>query len=468
MKYTTGVRKANRLAFVACLAFVSLAGWRFLEVAQLALPVFDDFCRGSLFPCTELRPAVEVQGLWLSNKWSYLHWSGRWLGTLLDELALAPFDMPRTYPFLITGYVLIYAALSSLFFRPFLARYSFGATGLFWLIYGSSVPSPGEVFFLATLSVEAHMGLVLAMAGVGLSQRSGRLAKLAGLLCFVGVGGVHELAGAMTCAGLAMAVALFWRSGHPATRYWVLALVAATLGLALNMLSPGNGIRAAMMFPEHGNHWKSIPVMAIQATRFVDWLVSDPRLWGAIVFTLLHPGIGRLAAARNLGGKQWAAVLCVLGLMLAAAAIGPAWATGLEMGGRTLAQVYFVFVLGCLSAAFCGNAALRCRFTIDERLGSGLALAGLLVACGSIGLKGNAQIARLELNQGELRRWHNQQWARIQLLERARDQRLPSVHLPALSERPLLLPTVKNSLNPDYAHNLCMEAFSSAKVTSAP
>src|SRR5450631_2127175 len=98
-----GLRLPKYPIWVLVLAAL-LAVWSislFVWIASASLPVFDDYCRGSANPSTELVPTAAHTGYIRAPIWAYLNWQGRWLAVLVEILLMNPVDMVRYYPVLL-------------------------------------------------------------------------------------------------------------------------------------------------------------------------------------------------------------------------------------------------------------------------------------------------------------------------------------------------------------------------------
>jgi hypothetical protein len=430
----------------------------FVMAARYALPVFDDFCRASFSPTTEIRPARPVHGFGDSLAWSYSHWSGRWAGTALGMLVLGVPPVESAYPWIVTFMLATFVAGSVIAARRHLGPDGWVVAACGWLVYWSAAPGFGEVFLWATTALESHAGLVLAMvvwsvaeAGVGRA-----LLPLLGVGAAV-VGGIHELAGVLFVGLLAWRVLYLRAVQRPVPAAILVVAGGAVLGLALHLHAPGNNARSAV-FPATGSLPHSVVVAAQLALRSAKrWLLTDLRLWAAtlvvlaLVVTRANPGAWHRSG--TLRDVVWLAV--ALATTLAAGFWVPPLAIGAEMPLRTQAMLQFTFLGGWFVLVTTFGAWVASSQVIGAPVLDGVRTVALAVLCLSTGAEGNGRVIRRDLSSGALARWHEAQSTRMRLLGGARGSRrdvvLPQV--PAAGT----LAAVTDSPDPDYAHNLCLE-----------
>jgi len=226
-------------------------------------------------------------------------------------------------------------------------------------------------------------------------------------------------------------------------------------------LAPGNRVRASIMFPEHASLAAWISVTARQVFVYLKgWLLSDVRLWAAAVVVMTNR---RLSAIFSMRREDRLAALTGWILIVAAGFAFPSITTGQEMAGRTTNQIFWVFSLGwILNAAIWGQAAID-YFEISRPFLRIVGSVALVVFSLSAALEGNARIASRELRNGQIPAWHEEHMRRFALLRGGGS----SVHLPALTTKPTLMPRAKDSLDPSYAQNLCLELFFHVPAVSA-
>ena len=449
------------------IAVVATAIW-FLAAARYALPVFDDFCRAALHPTTEFRPADAPAGFWRALSWSYLNWSGRWAGTALGMVVLGGVNIESFYPAVLVVTISIFLVLSLLAARRCFGRHGLLIAGLVWLMWWSATPSLSEVFFWSTTSLEAHAGLIAAAlvwsyaASGNLRRWQARVPLIAGAFL---VGGLHELAGILFCGCLVWRVLYLAMNNGSGNRQklrgWLWITSGGVAGTAVSVFAPGNAVRAAM-YPDSGALVPSVAAAAAQAiTHAKSWLLADPRWWMASLIVLTTVAIHRSQVRDADPGARrdlwWMAAACLT--TLAAGFLAPALAQGGEIASRTVAQLFF-FVLVCWFAGLSATAhAFLGGAVVSPNVLSVTRAVATCVFCLSVALEGNGRLVRREWSDGTLRRWHDQQLLRMRQLRAGALREAQQVVLPPMSVRSLVLPMVRDSSNPDYAHNLCLEWY---------
>lgn len=438
--------------------------WFFTAAGQ-ALPVFDDFCRASFHPTTEFRPAELPSGFWSALSWSYQNWSGRWAGTALGMLVLGTANIETFYPVVLVLTMAVYVSLTVLAARRYFGTPGVLLAGLAWMTYWSSAPGFPEVFFWSTTSIEAHAGLVLAALvwsyAATSDLRRWPTLLLLGIGAFV-VGGLHELAGILFCGCLAWRLLYLGVHDRKAFPGWAWIAALAVVGTAVSVFAPGNGVRATM-YPASGALLPSLVAAAKQGAASVkSWLLADPRWWMAALVVLSTAGLRQdkareAAPAHGRNEGLWYAAAIVTTLAVAFAA--PAFALGGEMAGRTVAQLYFFVVMAWIG----GLAAIALPFVREGGASPAMLRIARAVAvtvfCLSVALEGNARLVRREAAAGTLSRWHQQQALRMRMLRAASLAGESRVVLPRIAEDSEVLPMVRDSSDPDYAHNLCLEWY---------
>jgi len=436
----------------------------FFSAAGQALPVFDDFCRAAFYPTTEFRPDAVPSGFWPALSWSYQNWSGRWAGTALGMLILGTANIESFYPVVLVATMAVFVSLTVVAARRYFGRHGWLIAGLVWLTYWSSTPALSEVFFWATTSIEAHAGLVTAALVWSYAATRDRQRWPTTLLLCTGaflVGGLHELAGILFCGCLAWRLVYLAINDRTALSGWIWIAVLAFGGTAVSIFAPGNGVRATM-YPASGALLPALAAAASQAATSVKgWLLADPRWWmaGLVAMSTIARRDKRDNAGPAMTGKDilWlgAAMLTTLG----AAFLAPALAQGGDMASRTVAQLYFFVVIAWISLMAAFIRAWPADGQVAPAILRGVRVVATCVFCLSVALEGNARLVRRERAAGTLSRWHQQQSLRMRTLRAASSAEERAVVLPPITEQSAVLPMVRNSADPDYAHNLCLEWY---------
>jgi hypothetical protein len=261
-----------------CALFVFAAPFAILLF--YASPAGDDFCKASLS-----YSSIVQHNAWTIMKLSYMGWSPRWLTVLIQSPVMHHVDLVGAYGWLLLIVLLTNLAALWYFFREFFritpARALLLAAG-FYAAWLATINNPGEEFYWLTEAIEYNLPLSELLVLLGLLYRYHRGAwYYAGIavLSFA-IPGQHEMAGSLLCAILLIGVASA-RIGRRPTGPWYVSLGFAAPSLAIVMLAPGNGVRAAF---EHRHVWDTAHLW--------HWIASasqDGLLW------LAHPQILLLA-----------------------------------------------------------------------------------------------------------------------------------------------------------------------------
>ncbi len=455
-------RLGTRLVVVGSAAWIATL---VAVVAMHAMPVFDDLCRATFHPSTEIRPDVVPVGFVESQRWLYFNWSGRWAA---NPIAMAILAHIRVYPAIVLATLLVAVVGTWMAARRAFEGGAVVATLALWAAFWSSVPGPRELFFWASAALEALPALTLALIAAALTERArsaptsrGDLA-IAVSVSFL-VGGFHELAG-LLFAGL-----MGWRwlylvvEKHSGARVVALILIAGILGVAANLGAPGNWVRAG--FLESPPLARTLTSSASQYVRLLkSWLLTDVRVWALALLVFASPALTRAAVTSPVATWRRLTWLgAAFATVFAGGVLAPTLAFGTDMPQRTQGQVFFMFlVCWVLAWRMLGQVAWR----VEPSWRPALALSCALVLVLSAAVEGNSRLARREWAVGALTTWRDAQRARHDVLRNAHARGDSSVVLPAIPVDGAMLPTLRDSPNPDYAHNLCLAwAFDVAKVS---
>jgi hypothetical protein len=452
------------VVIIAWAVGLAATGFWFFTAARQALPVFDDFCRAAFHPTTEFRPAEAPSGFWQSLSWSYQNWSGRWAGTALGMLVLGGANI-EFYPVVLVVTIAAFVSLTLLASRRYFGRHGALIAGLVWLTYWSSTQAVSEVFFWSTTSIEAHAGLVVAALvwsfAATTDLRRWPTTLLLGTGAFT-VGGLHEVAGILFCGCLAWRLLYVGIHDRRALSGWIWIAAFAFAGTAASVFAPGNGVRATM----YSASGALLPAMVAAASQGAasakSWFLADLRWWMAALVAMSTIALARdqlpdAAPPPRRRDVLWmaAAILSTLG----AAFLAPAFALGGEMASRTVAQLYFFVVIAWVCVLVATARALLCGGEVTPAVLRWVRAVATCVFCLSVALEGNGRLVRRESAAGTLARWHQQQLLRMRTLRAASNAGERAVILPPIEEQSAVLPMVRNSPDPDYAHNLCLEWY---------
>ena len=401
----------------ACLAGVGVVATLAMAAAliRFACPVADDFHRAGAF---------WSQGFFNQLSADYYTWSGRWAGIGLGLLVLSRIDLVRWYPALLGVLALTQGLGLAAFWRTLLGGsaprrqvliLAVASLALLW----AGLPIPAETTHWATGAFENQLNISLGLmliAGLVSAPRSrsrpgfvGRTAALS-LLAFV-LPGMHELIGMMLCLVLGVGAGLALLARRPAREVgaWGAVVLAASAGMAVVVLAPGNAIRASTL-PERGGLAAGLLVAAKHAWTWVPGWVLDVRLLAATLAMALSPSMARARPDWPRWGKvpPLAVVVPVWFLVVAGMFLVPGVILQQPLPGRTLDAAYTLFLLGWIVAAFVGTRARGVESpvgvspTAATRTVRSAALAVLGLA---LILSGNTRAGIEELHAGSPQRW---------------------------------------------------------------
>ena len=273
-----------------------------------AMPVWDDLVRAS-------RP-VEM-GWWrYVIGFVYHHWQGRWASCGLESFVLPRVDITRFYWALIGAVAIVNAAgvyaicrwFTPLESRKTSAVISAGLLALLW----AGIPSIAETVYWFTGAVENAMVLALAailltallnFCGLIATKNLSYWMRIAALaIAAIVICGFHELYGSMLCLALGVGtIATFITPGTNKTA-WIVVTIAASIGLAVVVLAPGNSARIAS---DGGHHSRQLGydlrVAVKQAVHALPRWIIDPKLMAATVFVAFSPTPKDKSPKRNFG-----------------------------------------------------------------------------------------------------------------------------------------------------------------------
>jgi uncharacterized protein DUF6056 len=316
-----------------------------LALIGFAQPVADDFGRATI---------DDVPRYVLDE--AYLRWSGRWAGVGLEALLFSRLPLLSVYPFLLWAlhalhFVALLAAWRALVGRAGSWPTSLGlALGSFAFLL-AGYPGLGQSVFWATGAIEYQLPVSLALVLIAALLAAGRsngspgrnLAAALGLgvLGFL-VTGTHEVVALMVMGVLVVGVALAVIEGRPRLHLWLIVLVFVTFGTAVNLLAPGNAVRAATDFP-HGRSLGTAIFSLIQLLiQIARWCLDVKLLAGSALLALMLTAEPR-AMPEGGGGRRLRAWVIPLGggAVLLGACAAVAVATG-SMGPARLRNLLFM------------------------------------------------------------------------------------------------------------------------------
>jgi hypothetical protein len=263
-------------------------GLVFLAYLYAARPLADDFGRATCAtPSEAIARTADI----------YLHWSGRWAGNGIQYIgwSLIPQRTPNIgqYYSLFLGLVL-FASFGGFFaIMSCLLRGSTSSNLLtscvVALFYFSFFESPAETLFWIPGAAEGGLAVVLMSLAVWLvincltgSPKYRPLTYIEVGLCLLLGAGCHELAGMTASAFFSLLVAwFFFCNNRRVPALVVFALVISTIATAISVFAPGNSVRSAQEFGNHGSIPNALNSLSQLLLRIMRVILSPQLLLGA-------------------------------------------------------------------------------------------------------------------------------------------------------------------------------------------
>jgi hypothetical protein len=437
---TTILFKVSRLVLATALCFVAALAF---TLFFFAVPVWDDLIRAT-------RP-LEVGWWGYVIDFVYKHWQGRWASCGLECIVLPRVNISRYYGLLIGAVALINSTAVYLICRWLTPNASRKATAfmtaaLLALLW-TGMPSVGETVYWFTGAVENAMVYALAAFVVlALLQSSSplkpvlrdpeepdpgakesrssaylrdrlviRILVIALLaLAAICISGFHELYGLMFCLTLALGTLAAFSDPKADRVAWITVTIAASAGLLVVILAPGNSARFETDGGPHARKFfYDLQVALAQVRHYVPRWIIDPKMLAVSVWVLVDPMV-RMRDRRDHFPWRWMIPLAWL-VMLAAGFFAPSWAFGNAMPPRTLSGVYILFVFGWLGSLYLWAPTILPRLTPSTQLVNAIAV---LVLSVSLFLPGSAYASAHDLYH-RIIPWHIATERRYALLRKA-------------------------------------------------
>ena len=316
------------------------------------------------------------------------------------------------------------------------------------------------MFLWATTLLEAHVGLVLALVVWSVTESGlGGVARVLLPLGALVVGGIHELSGVLFVVLVGARVLYQFRTRRKVSPALAAVFAAAVAGTAISILAPGNRVRAALIAETGAGHslgWELATAASLAMRLLRTWLLTDVRFWAATV-VLLVVAIRRSAGVepahrRRLRDLGW--IGAALTLAVVAGTLIPTLALAAEMPARTEAQVLFTFLAGWSVMITAFGEWVAGTQVIGAPVLQGTQSLALVVLCLAVSADGNGREIRRAWASGRLAAWHRAQGERMRRLDAARGT--PGLVVLPPVPRQAVMPSTRDSPDPDYAHNLCL------------
>ncbi|MGB8099091.1 MAG: DUF6056 family protein [Terracidiphilus sp.] len=260
-------RLAILIAVLACCVLLAVLG----ILIVFAVPLADDFCRGSI----GWRDAISFANL------QYKGWTGRWTSMVIESSLFSAFDLYRSVPFILaTLLVLRFLALMFLFRQTL--RLSLANSALWSLLMIATCVSVmlgiGETLLGAAGAIEYELPLTLTILVLAFLLRSRWIAASP---CIVVACSMHELLG-LSIIGICVSTLWMYRRERKALRPLAFLILIALAATAFVLLAPGNSARAGS-----GPHPNAILAIPITTFRVLIWMLRwtvNPATLGLLLF----------------------------------------------------------------------------------------------------------------------------------------------------------------------------------------
>lgn len=290
------------IAVLSCCVLLAVLG----ILIVFAVPLADDFCRGSV----GWHNAISFA----NNQ--YMNWTGRWTSMVIESSLFSVFNLYRSVPFILaTLLVLRFVALMFLFRQTL--RLSLANSALWSLLmiatYVSVMLGIGETLLWAAGAVEYELPLTLAIFALAFLLRSKWIVAIP---CIVIACTMHELV-ALSIVGICVSMLWMYRSDRKILGILAFLTLIALVSTAVVLLAPGNAARAGSV--PHPNAALAIPIGAF---RFSIWMLRwmvNPATLGLLLFVSGRRGI--TGAFRRFDLIGWP--LIIVGLAFAMIILSP-------------------------------------------------------------------------------------------------------------------------------------------------
>lgn len=361
---------ARRAAVIVATIFAAATLALLLAFFAFAVPTGDDFCK-----------AMRGRDGWLAGAvHAYTRYGGRWSTNLLQSFVFLRVPLVEAYGWLLAAVWAIHLAAVYALLRVALRRRDAAVPSLLfgllcWVVIGPA----GDSLFWLTGSVEYFFALSVALLLFACLLAGDPRWRWAAPLLAIYVGGAHELV-AMASIAVAAAGAWAWRrKGDACWRWWLGAAVLLAALVAVQVSSPGAGVRAARAGTGNSVLVATLVGAARAAFYLPRWLLQAPVLL-ALVWVLTSRRMTDAAAA---WGRPGVWTLIRGGLLTAAVAAMTIFVTSVALDGNFPARVAALacveLLLGLLALAAAAGHVWDVPSLVPERLRGGWS-GGLAVA----------------------------------------------------------------------------------------
>jgi hypothetical protein len=257
------------IAVLSCCALLALLG----ILIAFAVPVADDFCRGSV----GWHNAISFANA------RYMDWTGRWTSMVIESSLFSAFDLYRSVPFILASLLALRFLALMFLFRQTL-RLSFANSALWSLLmiatWVSVMLGIGETLLWAAGAIEYELPLTLAILALAFLLRSKWVAAIP---CIVIACTMQELIG-VSIVGICVSMLWMYRRDVKILRPIAFLTLIALTSTAFELFAPGNSARAASVA-----HSSAILAIPISAFHFLIWTLRwavNPATLGLFLFVL--------------------------------------------------------------------------------------------------------------------------------------------------------------------------------------
>jgi hypothetical protein len=339
------------IAVLSCSVLLAVLG----ILIAFAVPVADDFCRGSVGWHNAISFAND----------RYMDWTGRWTSIVIESSLFSVFDLYRSVPFILAS-LLVLRFLALLFLFRQTLRLSLANSALWSLLmiatWVSVMLGIGETLLWAAGAIEYELPLTVAILVLAFLLRSRWIAAIP---CIVIACTMQELIG-VSIVGICVSMLWMHRRNGKIMRPLAFLTLIALASTAIEVLAPGNSVRAATV--QHSSATLAIPMSAF---RFLIWTLRwavNPATIGLLLFVSGRRKATNAFRLFDLIG--WP--LIVVGLALMLIVLAPISGTSF----RVTNLLCFAFIL-LLVYFFAG-------LSVDLKYRRGLQIAGLLLLSAGI------------------------------------------------------------------------------------
>jgi hypothetical protein len=288
----TALKKVGRAAMNRFAASLFLGTSIAVLIPALALvffaePVGDDFAHAAVVDVPHFVRSV------------YFQWSGRWAALGLEAFLLSSLPVLTSYSGILWGLQVVHF-LALLAFWHMVVGSAVSLRGRLGLALGSyafllaGYPEPGETVYWVPGGIEYQLSMSLALLFLAIvcsstqcplrPSRALPRALALGLLGFI-ITGFHELVALMLLGALLTGTAFVLLERRPNLGMWLILLVFIALGIAVSILAPGNGERAATDFPHGRSISHGIAALVRLLMRVLRW-IDVKLLLASVLFAL--------------------------------------------------------------------------------------------------------------------------------------------------------------------------------------